>query len=494
MTDKIADLKESNYVKVYADRVESNIDNFEFTYDYIGAKGMRSLTYLRLQDAVYVNENNRVKRLFGKNERKLSGLVLARLSFQVFEKQILDLDEDERKTLTLDGTGLSTGLWTDKKSFMHRWGSGANAGIKKSKEYVADLFMGNRYETTTGVVYYFYNAGLLDSLYCAQNLLKEFGNGDDFFLIEVDQPGRFKSIGENDIEELSVLDHEYSLKVLESRNVIFRGAPGTGKSYLALEIAANIISDGKVENYKELTDIQRQQVEFVQFHPSYDYTDFVEGIRPISNHNNEIQFRVKNGIFKDFVLKALNEPKKPYVFIIDEINRGEISKILGELFFSIDPGYRGKSGSVTTQYANLHETNEPKFYIPDNVYIIGTMNDIDRSVDSFDFAMRRRFRFIEVKADSRLQMLEQLDDLYLESVRRLKNLNDAISKVDELNDNYHIGPSYFLKLDTLSFDELWDDYLFPLLQDYIRGLYNEEEIMNGLIEAYINEDPLSNED
>lgn len=85
------------------------------------------------------------------------------------------------------------------------------------------------------------------------------------------------------------------------------------------------------------------------------------------------------------------------MFIIDEINRGEISKIFGELFFSIDPGYRGHKEGVYTQYANLHENPEEKFYIPNNVYIIGTMNDIDRSVDTFDFAMRRRFTFLEIK-------------------------------------------------------------------------------------------------
>ena len=96
---------------------------------------------------------------------------------------------------------------------------------------------------------------------------------------------------------------------------------------------------------------------------------------------------------------------KKYIFIIDEINRGEISKIFGELFFAIDPGYRGRAGEISTQYANLHADPDEKFYIPENVYIIGTMNDIDRSVDSFDFAMRRRFRFVELRADERLEML-----------------------------------------------------------------------------------------
>ena len=405
----------------------------------------------------------------------------------------------------------------------------------------------------------------------------------------------------------------YSKMLLESKNIIFRGAPGTGKSYLAKQIAADIISNGFTDRYSDLTDEQKRQMEFVQFHPSYDYSDFVEGIRPKMNEDGSMGFELQEGIFKRFVDKArknlensqkskekikkeisantvmanffdnieygaqefytikgnkftvtdvdekyiyiaipgnktvdklnlnidevrkmlesgrdfekvsditnffgkqfatqnysydfvlfkeikkdgLKEVKtnvapeelKKYIFIIDEINRGEISKILGELFFSIDPGYRGKSGEVATQYSNMHNDPDEKFYIPENVYIIGTMNDIDRSVDSFDFAMRRRFRFIEVKAKETQDMLESLENEALKSkaVERMDRLNAEILKVDDLNENYQIGASYFLKLKTLSFEELWTDYLKPLLQDYVRGLYDEEGIMKRFERAY----------
>ncbi len=177
---------------------------------------------------------------------------------------------------------------------------------------------------------------------------------------------------------------------------------------------------------------------------------------------------------------------KKYIFIIDEINRGEISKIFGELFYAIDPGYRGKGGEVFTQYSNLHSDPNEKFYIPENVYIIGTMNDIDRSVDSFDFAMRRRFRFAELRADEHLEMLASLGnaDLEAEAIRRMTALNMEIASTEDLNENYQIGAAYFLKLKTLDFDRLWTDYLRPLLQEYIQGMYDEEGIMNRFARAY----------
>ncbi|MGW7832259.1 MrcB family domain-containing protein [Staphylococcus xylosus] len=291
---------------------------------------------------------------------------------------------------------------------------------------------------------------------------------------------------------------ELTDKLLKSKNLILRGAPGTGKSYLAKAIACNMVGTSNEDLESS------EQFEFVQFHPNYDYTDFVEGIRPVISHDGTMGFDLKSGIFKTFCEQAIvaqssnssdkkrgkdennikyGDNHKKYIFVIDEINRGEISKIFGELFFSIDPSYRGIAGAVKTQYSNM-ESEKDKFYIPYNVYIIGTMNDIDRSVDTFDFAMRRRFRFFEIKANENLEMLESLGDKKEEAVNRMISLNDTISQIDELDRNYHIGAAYFLKLKDINFDELWEDFLEPLLSDYIRGMFNEEEIMESFKSAY----------
>lgn len=557
-----------------------------------------------------------ITRKYNKGERKNSNQTMPRLALQIFEKQIVKLSLEEKETFPIckynpDGE-LRYGIYPSVEAF-------------------------KKYRNTIEYLKYFYDEDRIMVIYCwnlfstiifVQECLKRFGEPGDKFLLTY----REKDIKENEDETIEATiqeelgkpikeyGNEYSRMLIESKNIIFRGAPGTGKSYLAKQIATDIISEGYFDKYESLNDEQKKQVEFVQFHPSYDYSDFVEGLRPKINDDGTMGFELKDGIFKRFVsrarrnyensqkpkelvekessvqesmknffdnielgvdefktltensfyissvddsfihitipgndvvnklvlsvneikqmlesgltftrvkditnffnkqfasqaysyefviLKAIQsskirtrqslietEPLKKYIFIIDEINRGEISKIFGELFYSIDPGYRGKSGEISTQYSNLQMCDE-KFYIPENLYIIGTMNDIDRSVDSFDFAMRRRFRFIEIKADATTGMLDglrsnRLDDAANEllpekAINRMTALNEAILEVEDLNENYQIGASYFLKLKNLTFDELWTDCLRPLLQEYVQGLYDEEGIMKKFATAY----------
>ena len=373
--------------------------------------------------------------------------------------------------------------------------------------------------------------------------------------------------------------------LLNNHNLILNGAPGTGKTYLAKQVAAQIIYEGNVpERFEEDTKFI-EQCGFVQFHPSYDYTDFVEGLRPTHpNKDGNIGFERKDGIFKAFCKRVLipkptfpsaeemlrlfkeglrrnngitlksfrseteirvivNEKENiavqiasnwsctdehmlkylrkgechendtytktigdyilenymperisakmnhrllPNIFIIDEINRGEISKIFGELFFSVDPGYRGVKGKVQTQYQNLITEDDPfkdGFYIPENVYIIGTMNDIDRSVECMDFAMRRRFTFKEITAEESARNME----LGTDATERMMSLNNAISEIDGFNSSFHIGAAYFKGVD--DFDALWELKLAGLLKEYLRGMPDAEDSLEALKKAYY----LSNE-
>lgn len=292
------------------------------------------------------------------------------------------------------------------------------------------------------------------------------------------------------------------IQQLEScKNLILTGAPGTGKTYLAKQIAAQmILGHDYDEKDTKQKDIMDAQCDFVQFHPSYDYTDFVEGLRPVSK-NGQIGFERKDGVFKGFCKRALTNREQKHVFIIDEINRGDMSKIFGELFFSIDPGYRGIEGKVMTQYQNLIPKDKDAdfdptnadvfrdgFYIPENVYIIGTMNDIDRSVESMDFAMRRRFTFQEITAKDR-------QDAILGSNKEAKDcmdrVNAAIEKDLGLNASYHIGPAYFKDYSKGS-QSLWDNKIKGLLYEYLRGMPNAKDLIQKLENAFFDKKNAAN--
>ena len=552
-----------------------------------------------------------IKRTYSKGERRNSNQTMPRIACQVFEKQLAAMSVESKESFPIckynPSSEMICGIYASIDEFREH---------RKTLEYLV-------YSYDSGRQFVFYCWNVFSTIIFVKECLKRFGEpGDQMILIyrEKDEHEELEDTAENAVQEELVqqfkgYQNPFSSMLIESKNLIFHGAPGTGKSYLSKEIAADIISNGYYDKYIQLSDEQRQQVEFVQFHPSYDYSDFVEGLRPKVNDDGTMGFELQDGIFKKFIArarknyedsqkakeaiekeisvqelmmdffssielgvdtfktingneftitsiddrhinisipsnesankltlsvdevrrmlesdikftkikdvtaffgktfatqaysydfaiyKAIKSKKgassktktkakttelKKYIFIIDEINRGEISKIFGELFFAIDPGYRGRAGEISTQYANLHSDSDEKFYIPENVYIIGTMNDIDRSVDSFDFAMRRRFRFVELKADERLEMLASLENeaLEAEAIKRMAALNKEIAAVEDLNENYQIGASYFLKLRTLTFDQLWTDYLQPLLQEYIHGMYDEESIMNRFAKAY----------
>jgi len=419
---------------------------------------------------------------------------------------------------------------------------------------------------------------------------------------------------------ISELEKEEPMKasiemVKRAHNVILSGAPGTGKTYFAKQMALQMILGRTVDAARPLSDAEKkaidEQLHFVQFHPSYDYTDFVEGLRPIQGIDGQMGFKRQDGAFKKLckaaiaaeqcggvdnfdevwskftsyleerhsfenpleltisggkssfkvflnsrgnlsfvtsgtdkvqgsltkanirqyyvsaptgdywkcyfvgVLSYLEDEKngyglkpyvagkkvdpkarKPFVMIIDEINRGDISKIFGELFYAIDKGYRGVRGCVNTQYQNLIEKDDPfhaGFYVPENVYVIGTMNDIDRNVESMDFAIRRRFTWKEVEPEDRFDAMwadaDGLSQFREEAERRMTWLNKVIAGFDGLGKAFQIGPSYFTEIasyrdDTDPFGRLWEYHLEPLLREYLRGVPESETAIGKLRAAY----------
>lgn len=329
---------------------------------------------------------------------------------------------------------------------------------------------------------------------------------------------------------------------------IYYGAPGTGKTYTARQEAERIYT-----LYCIMHDFQdnANHIETVQFHSGYGYEDFIEGIRPV-RVNNDIQLGLQNGIFKNLCMEAgkweidfyefnknhqknfdfdtltVDDLKKdselkkyladkehwqkldgtmkkvkagtlvkdilpPYFMIVDEINRAELSRVFGELFYALE--YRGTKGKIKTQYAQLntketamlYEDNAAYFFVPHNVFIVGTMNTIDKSIESIDFALRRRFLWQEFEPD--MQAVKSFygnDAKFGNLYKGLEALNTKIAQNPYLGKDYCIGHAYVMNEKYLSFDScgelqvwLWQNRIEPLLKEYLRGV---EDAKNELKE------------
>ncbi|WP_459847475.1 McrB family protein [Campylobacter concisus] len=288
-----------------------------------------------------------------------------------------------------------------------------------------------------------------------------------------------------------------------SKNMIFYGAPGTGKTKF-------------VKDCLDILDTNRTRTEWIQFHSGFEYEDFIDGIKPIDIQNGNLKLDLTSGIFKEFCLKAAQNLNENFFFIVDEINRADIAAVFGETLSLLEENYRGKS-IKTKNYA----LSKQEFSIPSNVYFIGMMNDVDKSIDCFDLALRRRFAWVLMECNydvvenatdeayktkceslnnyitSDLKYLVEYEDETRVKIKSVQSYNDAelfsnasnqekdkkrYEKTSGLNLGraYEIGHSYFLKKETTDEKEIWARHIEPILREYIRTQFGDGEVEKKL--------------
>lgn len=289
------EMKQEKYeITITADSVVATDERFTMDYLDLGDN-------YKPIDAYFLRDGEEiVRRKRNKGELKISNQTLLRLACQVFEKEIDSLSDEDKKQFPVcqysPDREVIRGIFATETEF------------KKYKNTVEFSV----YKRDNGPQFVLYSWNLFSTLVFVRECLKRFGNSNDKFCLiyrdktdqELNQNKTEKAVDADVTKTTKESNNPYSKLLLESKNIIFRGAPGTGKSYLAKSVAADIISNGYTDRYSDLTYDQRQQVEFVQFHPSYDYSDFVEGLRPKMSEDGSVGFELQDGIFKRFVDKA----------------------------------------------------------------------------------------------------------------------------------------------------------------------------------------------
>jgi 5-methylcytosine-specific restriction enzyme B len=361
---------------------------------------------------------------------------------------------------------------------------------------------------------YIYSSQLLDELY------SDFIDGDAEGVFTKNRQvclvaKKLLTVNEQDKGELILLYrflwryvNAKTIADADNPNVIMYGPPGTGKTYSVVN-SLDFVSQGDSSRY-----------EVLQFHPSFTYEDFIEGIKPkgVSKDGN-IRFELVNGVFKNFCIKAKKNPGKSFYFVVDEINRANLSSVFGETLSLLEKDYRhdgkGSKNLIKTQYSALIEdliredekfkslaytidNGEVKFGVPENVFFIGMMNDVDKSIDAFDLALRRRFKWIRkdcdyevVEEETRFKRKEDFSNIG-QYIKACEKLNNYISAELGLGKSYEFGHSFFMKMSDIAkrkeitqhnLESLFNLYLRPTLKEYLRAVFAESELDGKLEEA-----------
>jgi len=277
-------------------------------------------------------------------------------------------------------------------------------------------------------------------------------------------------------------------------NQILYGPPGTGKTYHTIDMAVDILDSNMAgkswdEKKKAFDKFKKDgRIVFTTFHQSMSYEDFIEGIKPETNDNTkQVEYPVKNGVFKQLCTEAVSHPEQNYVMIIDEINRGNVSQIFGELITLLEEDKRlGNDFELTVKLPYSSHNNDNEFGVPSNLFIIGTMNTADRSVEALDTALRRRFSFVEMMPDPELLNNNVING------HSMKELLETINRrIEVLKDREHqIGHSYFMKCTTMDeLEAVFKNKIIPLLQEYFYGNY--ESILCVLGDGFVKADNIS---